>query len=107
MFHLFLFLSFQIILRPGSTMPKTVTVADYLGSKHNPTDCNDTIMYLQIIVQILTNYFSNPFLSDTSKSSIQCHIVYKAKEAIGLGPPLLVVFMTLFQKKRRPHPCPR
>ena len=69
MFHLFLFLSFQIILRPGSTMPKTVTVADYLGSKHNPTDCNDTIMYVQIIVQILTNYFSNPFLSDTSKSS--------------------------------------
>ena len=51
-------------------MPKTVTVADYLGSKHNPTDCNDTIMYVQIIFQILTNYFSNPFLSDTSKSSI-------------------------------------
>ena len=48
-------------------MSKTVTVADYLGSKNNPTDCNDTIMYVQIIFQILTNYFSNPFL--TSKSS--------------------------------------
>ena len=38
---------------------------------------------------------------------IQCCIVLNAKDAQCIGPPLLVVFMTLFQNKRRPPPCPR